>query len=93
MVKHGSVDLAAFEKLSGLTHYVDGDYKDLESLLKGSGGDPFLKRSSLNLSGSAKPACFPTTARALSCDPAGAVRTRRGATGEIWLCRGRPRIR
>src|SRR5580700_8807093 len=26
--KHGGVDAAAWEKLSGLLHYVDGDYKD-----------------------------------------------------------------
>jgi glucose-6-phosphate 1-dehydrogenase len=26
--KHGGVDPAAFEKLSGLLHYVDGDYRD-----------------------------------------------------------------
>ncbi len=26
--KHGGVDRAAFQKLSGLLHYVDGDYKD-----------------------------------------------------------------
>src|SRR6266545_8337206 len=26
--KHGGLDPAAFEKLSGLLHYVDGDYKD-----------------------------------------------------------------
>src|SRR5216684_1515542 len=26
--KHGGVDLAAFEKLSGLLRYVDGDYND-----------------------------------------------------------------
>jgi glucose-6-phosphate 1-dehydrogenase len=26
--KHGGVDRAAFEKLSGLLHYVDGDYRD-----------------------------------------------------------------
>ncbi|MGB9472442.1 MAG: glucose-6-phosphate dehydrogenase [Candidatus Acidiferrum sp.] len=26
--KHGGVDTAAWEKLSGLLHYVDGDYKD-----------------------------------------------------------------
>src|SRR2546428_7042589 len=26
--KHGGLDLATFEKLSGLLHYVDGDYKD-----------------------------------------------------------------
>jgi len=26
--KHGGVDAAAFEKLCGLLHYVDGDYKD-----------------------------------------------------------------
>ncbi len=27
--KHGGVDPAAFEKLSGLLRYVDGDYQDL----------------------------------------------------------------
>src|SRR5450432_3898588 len=26
--KHGGLDAAAFEKLSGLLRYVDGDYKD-----------------------------------------------------------------
>ena len=26
--KHGGIDAAAFEKLSGLLHYVDGDYTD-----------------------------------------------------------------
>src|ERR1700722_12777628 len=26
--KHGGLDAAAFEKLSGLLHYVDGDYSD-----------------------------------------------------------------
>src|SRR3974390_115863 len=26
--KHGGLDPAAFEKLSGLLHYVDGDYND-----------------------------------------------------------------
>src|SRR6202453_4886030 len=26
--KHGGVDAAAFQKLSGLLHYVDGDYSD-----------------------------------------------------------------
>ena len=29
--KHGGLDAAAFEKLSGLLRYVDGDYKDLET--------------------------------------------------------------
>jgi glucose-6-phosphate 1-dehydrogenase len=27
--KHGGIDPQAFEKLSGLLHYIDGDYKDL----------------------------------------------------------------
>jgi glucose-6-phosphate 1-dehydrogenase len=29
--KHGGLDAAAFEKLSGLLRYVDGDYKDFET--------------------------------------------------------------
>jgi glucose-6-phosphate 1-dehydrogenase len=29
--EHGGLDAAAFEKLSGLLRYVDGDYKDLET--------------------------------------------------------------
>jgi glucose-6-phosphate 1-dehydrogenase len=32
--KHGGLDQAAFEKLSGLMHYVDGDYKDPETFRK-----------------------------------------------------------
>ncbi len=31
--KHGGVDTAAFEKLSGLLHYVDGDYQDPATFL------------------------------------------------------------
>src|SRR5580658_6401052 len=32
--KHGGLDRAAFEKLSSLMHYVDGDYKDPETFRK-----------------------------------------------------------
>jgi glucose-6-phosphate 1-dehydrogenase len=42
--KHGGIDSAAFEKLSGLLRYVDGDYQDsatfqaLRKELQGDGG-------------------------------------------------------
>ncbi len=48
--KHGGVDPAAFEKLSGLLHYVDGDYRD-SATFEANTREPWLRTAPSPLPG------------------------------------------